>query len=168
MPKPDKQQDNSSAMPTRSSVGLSAAREAAAKAKARGKAKPACDDCRATMAFHAWERVDLPPSFNISVSFADWKLIPSGKRAVIELVTAEATVPSGEWIRLRMNTSLGSVPSNLDLVMSFQGNVGDKGIYVATHSLRVYSDNEISFTFNRDNATTTGSALICISGYIAG
>src|SRR3954454_22357638 len=44
----------------------------------------ACDDCRATTAFQAWHSVDLPPSFNVSVSFADWKIVPRGKRAVIE------------------------------------------------------------------------------------
>jgi hypothetical protein len=33
--------------------------------------------------------------------------------------------------------------------------------------LHAYTDNEIDFDINRDNATTSGSALICISGYIA-
>jgi hypothetical protein len=168
MPRPDKQQDNASTVPIRSSVQPPVKRGAPAPAKSRGKAKPTCDDCRATTAFHAWHNVDLQPAFNVTVSFADWNIAPKGKRAVIELVTAEAIVPSGEWIRLRMNTSLGSVPSNLDLVLTFQGNVGDKAVYVATHSLRAYTDNEIEFTINRDNANTTGSALICISGYIAG
>lgn len=127
-----------------------------------------CDDCRAMTAFQAWHSVDLTPSFNMEVSFADWKIIPKGKRAVIELVTAQIIVPSGEWARLRMYTSLGSVPSNLDLFLTFQGNVSDKTIYDATHSLRVYTDNDINFDINRDNATTSGSAMICISGYIVG
>lgn len=39
------------------------------------------------------------------------------------LVTASIIVPSGEWARLRMHTSLGTVPSNLDLFLTFQGNV---------------------------------------------
>jgi hypothetical protein len=102
------------------------------------------------------------------VSFADWKIVPKGKRAVIELVTAQIIVPSGEWARLRMYTSLGSVPSNLDLFLTFQGNVSGSAVYDATHSLRVYTDNDIDFDINRDNATTSGSALICISGYIVG
>jgi hypothetical protein len=102
------------------------------------------------------------------VSFADWKIVPKGKRAIIELVTAEIIVPSGEWTRLRMYTSLGSVPSNIDLFVTFQGNVEGNAVYVATHPLRVYTDNEIDFNINRDNATTRGSALICISGYIVG
>jgi hypothetical protein len=128
----------------------------------------ACEDCRATTAFQAWHSVDLSPSFNVGVSFADWKIVPKGKRAVIELVTAQITVPSGEWARIRMYTSLGSVPSNLDLFLTFQGNVSGNAIYDATHSLRAYTDSDVDFDINRDNATTSGSALICISGYIAG
>ena len=105
---------------------------------------------------------------NYFVSFADWNIVPKGKRAVIELVTAQIIVPSGEWARLRMYTSLGFVPSNLDLFLTFQGNVSGNAIYDATHALRAYTDNEIDFDINRDNATTSGSAVICISGYIAG
>jgi hypothetical protein len=127
-----------------------------------------CEDCRATTAFQAWHDLVLTPSFNVEVNFADWKIIPKGKRAVIELVTATIIVPEGEWVRLRFGTSLGTVPSNLDLFVTFQGNVFGNAVYVATHSLRAYSDNDIGFNINRDNATTEGSALICISGYIVG
>jgi len=151
----------------RKAVRAQTAKEAAQRSTLRTTAKGDCEDCRATTAFQAWHSVDLTPSFNVMVSFADWKIVPKGKRAVIELVTAQIIVPSGEWARLRMYTSLGSVPSNLDLFLTFQGNVGGEAIYDATHSLRVYTDNDIDFNINRDNATTTGSALICISGYIA-
>jgi hypothetical protein len=168
MAKQDKQTGKSYAAPTRSTVQASVAKEAASRSPLRTTAKGGCDDCRATTAFQAWHSVDLTPSFNVMVSFADWKIIPKGKRAVIELVTAEIIVPLGEWARLRMYTSLGSVPSNTDLFVTFQGNVGSNTVYHATHPLRAYSDNEIDFNINRDNATTTGSALICISGYIVG
>ena len=127
-----------------------------------------CDDCRAATAFQAWHSLDLTPSFNWLVSFADYGIPPAGKRAVIELVTAQIIVPAGEWARLRMYTSLGTQPSNLDLFLTFQGNVSGQAIYDATHSLRAYSDGPIEFDINRDNAETAGSALICISGYIAG
>jgi hypothetical protein len=110
----------------------------------------------------------MTPSFNWLVSFDDWNIVPTGKRAVIELVTAQIIVPDGEWARLRMYTSLGSVPSNLDLFLTFQGNVGGNAIYDATHSIRAYTDHDISFDINRDNATTSGSAMICISGYVVG
>jgi hypothetical protein len=67
-----------------------------------------------------------------------------------------------------MFTSLGSVPGNFDLFLTFQGNVSGNANYVATHPLRAYTDNLIEFNINRDNATTMGSALIAISGYIVG
>ena len=127
-----------------------------------------CEDCRATNAFQAWHSIDMTPSFNWLVSFDDWNIVPTGKRAVIELVTAQILVPEGEWARLRMYTSLGSVPSNLDLFLTFQGNVGGNAIYDATHSIRAYTDHDISFDINRDNATTSGSAMICVSGYVVG
>jgi hypothetical protein len=31
----------------------------------------------------------------------------------------------------------------------------------------VYSDHDVSFNINRDNAVTRGDAIICISGYLA-
>jgi hypothetical protein len=127
----------------------------------------ACEDCRATTAFQAWHSVDMTPSPSWGISFANWKIVPKGKRAVIELVTARITVPSGEWARLRMFTSLGTVVSNLDLFLTFQGDASGKAIYAATHSIRAYTDNEINFDIERDNATTRGSALICVSGYVA-
>ena len=131
-----------------------------------------CDDCRAKTAFQAWHDATLTPSYNYGIDFADWNIVPAGKRAVIELVTALVQVPVGEWARLRMYTSLGSVPSNLDLVLTPQGQPqylqpeGTVAVYVGTHSIRAYTDHDISFNVNRDNATTTGYALICISGYI--
>ena len=146
------------------------ARESGAQPRSalRTLASGTCDDCRANAAFQAWHSVDLTPSFNTFISFADWNIVPAGKRAVIELVTAQIIVPAGEWARLRMYTSLGSVPSNLDLFLTFQGNVGGSAIYDATLSVRAYTDHDIDFDVNRDNATTSGSALICVSGYIVG
>ena len=164
----EKEKDRFNATPVRRTEQVSSAKKSPKGSAARAKASKTCEDCRATTAFQAWHSADLTPSFNVGVSFADWKIVPKGKRAVIELVTAQIIVPSGEWARLRMHTSLGSVPSNFDLFVTFQGNVGGEAVYVATHSLRVYSDNSIDFNINRDNAVTTGSALICISGYIAG
>jgi hypothetical protein len=134
----------------------------------RSTAKGRCDDCRAETAFQAWHSIDMTPSYNWEVTFDDWNIVPPGKRAVIELVTAQIIVPAGEWARLRMYTSLGSIPSNLDLFLTFQGNVDGNAVYDATHSIRAYTDHDIDFDINRDNATTSGSALICISGYVVG
>jgi hypothetical protein len=133
----------------------------------RTTAPGACDDCRAVSAFQAWHDLELTPSSNWEVSFADYGIPPAGKIAVIELVTAQIIVPEGEWARLSMFTSLGTQASNLDLFLTFQGNVSGQSIYDATHSIRAYSDGTIEFDINRDNAETSGYALICISGYLA-
>jgi hypothetical protein len=127
---------------------------------------PSCDDCRALTAFQAWRSDDLSPSFNTIINFGNWGIPPTGKRAVIELVTASITVPHGERARLRMFTSLGSTPSNLDFVLTPQGTVSGKDVLVGTHSIRAYTDGLIEFDVNRDNAQTTGYVLICISGYL--
>lgn len=140
---------------------------ATSRSAVRHRVPPTCDDCRAATAFHAWHSQDLTPSFNWLISFADYGIPPAGKRAVIELVTAQIIVPAGESARLRMFTSLGSLPSNIDLFLTPQGGTPGQAVYVATHSLRAYSDGPIEFDVNRDNAETSGSALICISGYLA-
>jgi hypothetical protein len=163
-----KDKEKSIAPIVREAVHSPTSKDTLPRSAVRATAVGSCEDCRAATAFQAWHSVDLTPSFNVMVSFADWKIVPKGKRAVIELVTAQIIVPSGEWARLRMYTSLGTVPSNLDLFLTFQGNVSGNAVYDATHALRAYTDNDIDFDINRDNATTTGSALICISGYIAG
>jgi len=125
-----------------------------------------CDDCRVANAFHAWRDQHLGPSFNVGLSFTGIVNIPAGQRAVIELVTATIQVPHGESARLRLYTSLGSAPSNLDFILTLQGHVGGRDIFVATHSVRVYSDHLIEFNVNRDNAQTEGDAFICISGHL--
>jgi hypothetical protein len=125
-----------------------------------------CDPC-AGSAFQAWRDQHLTPSYNYFVDFSSWNLVPTGKRAVIELVTAEIVVPDGEWARLRMYTSLGSTPGNFDLTLKKQGVTGGRQIFVSTHALRVYTDHTIEFNVNRDNANTEGDAFIAISGHIA-
>lgn len=140
--------------------------EAVSRAVVRRKATGECD-CRALSAFHAWRDEPLPPAFNVAIDFNPaWGIPPAGKRAVIELVTATIYVPSGEFARLRMYTSLGFAASNLDFTLTPQGQVGGQQILMCTHAVRVYSDSLIEFNVNRDNAQTTGSAFICISGYL--
>jgi hypothetical protein len=65
-----------------------------------------------------------------------------------------------------MYTSLGMVPSNLDLALVSQGVAHGVQYWVATHQVRVYSDAVLEFNVNRDTAFTAGEALICVSGYV--
>lgn len=120
------------------------------------------DDSCALNAYQTWRSASLTPAYNYMISFS----IPAGKRFVIELVTASISVPGGETVRLRMYTGLGTSPSNLDLVVTPQGTVGGQAVFVATHALRAYAESLLQFNINRDNATTKGYALICLSGYL--
>ena len=66
---------------------------------------------------------------------------------------------------LRLFTSLGHAASNLDLVLTPQGEFLGLQRLVATHSLRVYSDRLIEFSVSRNDSETAGEALVGISGY---
>lgn len=110
-----------------------------------------------------WQEAQLAPSFNAEVSFQ----LPQGQRLVVELVTATIEVPAGESARLRMFTGFSNGQAgNFDLALTAQGIVNGQSVYVATHLLRAYADNLLAFNVNRDNASTPGSALICVSGYL--
>lgn len=138
-----------------------ARKEKVAKARApKPKAQP-CDNCAAD-AYLEWHDADLTPAFNFELGFNP----PAGQRLVIELVTATVEVPAGESARLRMFTGFSSGQAgNFDLTLTPQGVVGGNAVYVATHSVRAYTDGFLGFNVNRDNAQTAGYALICVSGY---
>jgi hypothetical protein len=121
-----------------------------------------CDKC-AGDAFLQWQEAPLEPSLNVEITFDP----PPDKRLVVEFVTATIEVPAGESARLRMFTGFSNGQAgNFDLALESQGIVNGQSIYVATHMVRAYTDNFLAFNVNRDNASTAGSALICISGYV--
>jgi hypothetical protein len=121
-----------------------------------------CQDYCALYPYLQWRDTNLTPSFNYEINFS----LPSGKRLVVELVTATIEVPAGESVRLRMFTGIGMTAGNFDLVVVAQGLAGGQAIWTATHSLRTYADSLLAFNINRDNAMTPGSALVCVSGHI--
>jgi hypothetical protein len=109
-----------------------------------------------------WQEAPLEPSFNVEITFD----LPQDQRLVVEFVTATVEVPAGESARLRMFTGFSNGQAgNFDLVLSPQGIVNGQSVYAATHMVRAYTDNFLVFNINRDNASTPGSALICVSGY---
>jgi hypothetical protein len=120
-----------------------------------------CDRC-AGDAFLQWQEAQLEPSLNVEITFSP----PQGQRLVIEFVTATIEVPAGESARLRMFTGFSNGQAgNFDLTLEPQGTVNGQSVYIATHAVRAYTDNFLAFNVNRDNASTPGSALICVSGY---
>jgi hypothetical protein len=138
-----------------------AAKKIAGVKPLKGKAKK-LEDLSALHAHHAWRSKNLSAAWNTMIMVP----VPAGKRLVIEFVTAQISVPAGETVRLRMHTGLGHTSSNFDLVMTPQGLVGGNSVFVATHTLRAYSDSKVKFSINRDNPHTKGNALVCVSGYL--
>jgi hypothetical protein len=121
-----------------------------------------CDTCAAG-AYLQWRDAQLTPSFNVEIPFT----APPGQRLVIEFVTATVEVPAGESARLRMFTGFSNGQAgNFDLALTPQGIRGGQSIYVCTHQVRAYTDGFLAFNVNRDNAATSGDALICVSGYL--
>jgi hypothetical protein len=121
-----------------------------------------CDTCAAD-AYLQWRDAQLTPSLNVDIPFT----APQGQRLVIEFVTATVEVPAGESARLRMFTGFSNGQAgNFDLALTPQGIRGGQSIYVCTHQVRAYTDGFLAFNVNRDNATTSGNALICVSGYL--
>ena len=102
MAKESAKQTNSVASRVQETTKSASAPAAQPRSAVRTMVTGTCEDCRATNAFQAWHSIDMTPSFNWLVSFDDWNIVPTGKRAVIELVTAQIIVPEGEWARLRM------------------------------------------------------------------
>jgi hypothetical protein len=125
--------------------------------------KPApCDTCAAD-AFLQWHDAQLEPSFNVEFTFD----LPQNQRLVVEFVTATVQVPAGQSARLRMFTGFSNGQAgNFDLALTPQGVVNGQSVYVGSHMVRAYTDGFLGFNVNRDNATTPGYALICVSGYV--
>jgi uncharacterized protein YoaH (UPF0181 family) len=148
----------SEAAPEHRAVATTEAPEAAAP---KPSASP-CDACAAN-AYTEWRAGQLAPAFNAGFSFTP----PKDRRLVIEFVTATVEVPAGESARLRMSTGYSSgQAANFDLALVQQGISGGTAVHVATHAIRAYTDGFLTFNINRDNATTAGHALICVSGYV--
>jgi hypothetical protein len=135
--------------------------ESAEIAAPKPSASP-CDACAAN-AYLEWHDAQLKPAFNFQFNFTP----PTGRRLVIELVTASIEVPAGESARLRMSTAVsGGQIGNFDLALVPQGISIGTAKHVATHAIRAYTDGLLTFNINRDNPTTAGYALISVSGYL--
>ena len=121
-----------------------------------------CDTCAAD-AFVLTFEADLPPSYNAEYLFT----LQESQRRVIEFVTATVEVPAGESARLRMYTGLSNgAAGNFDLALTPQGIAEGQSVYVCTHQVRLYTDGFLGINVNRDNATTSGTVLMSVSGYL--
>lgn len=123
------------------------------------------DEARVENAFHSWRSHHLAGGPSSLIDFRG--TVPAGKRALVTLVSAIVDVPAGGAARLHMHTSVGAVPSDLDLTLTGRGRaVGGGDVLFATHAVRAHSDGVVEFAVSRDDASCGGDAFICISGYL--
>jgi hypothetical protein len=98
-------------------------------------------------------------------------VVPANKRLVIELITGEIFVPTGQLIRVHVVTqaSGSNLPShalNFNTKLSFTGS---QDIYVATLPVRLYADpgTPVLLEVQRDSETgSSGTAEVTFSGYL--
>jgi hypothetical protein len=95
--------------------------------------------------------------------------IPTGKRLVIENVSADAEIPAGEKIVLSVVTRLdASTPSNSVsnfIVLSEQGVFGDKSIFAANHKTLEFAAVQLSVIARPTFLSGTGFATVNLSGH---
>jgi len=121
------------------------------------------DGC-ALNAFHISQSFDISePALNHECDIQ----APAGKRLVIELITARIYVAQGYSVSLllspRLTTPTNQI-NNLALTVSLQGVYAGKALYVATHSVRTYSDGVLSFNIECSDQIAA-YADFGISGY---
>jgi hypothetical protein len=103
--------------------------------------------------------------------FVDLVAVPAGKRAVIETVTVETQLPSGQKPQIMIITTSGGTSVNHWVTLTPQPPepAGGKDSFSATLSMRLYADpmTSIQFFLGRVAAGYTGDngAEVTISGY---
>jgi hypothetical protein len=100
--------------------------------------------------------------------------VPNGKVAVVELITAEATLPPGQQaLYLQVSAHL-TIPGHNDSGTTFNvvmipagSDVNGNGVFVATQPVRIYcekNENMMAAIF-RSSVSGTGGGGVQISGY---
>ena len=87
--------------------------------------------------------------------------VPAGKRAVIETITVQVSVPPGQTPQAELNLHQLSLTRHGPFL-------GDGDLWTGTHSVRIYSDPEQvrAVGFARFPAAGDASALFTITGYL--
>jgi hypothetical protein len=94
--------------------------------------------------------------------------VPSGKRLVIETVTARCYVPPGQVPFIELTTVLGTSPIDHFLAPVKTGVFGSSEIFAATNAVRLYADagTIVTFRFSRSLSTGLAGCSLTISGYL--
>ena len=101
--------------------------------------------------------------FNETVSFT----VPAGKRLVIETVSANAAMPTGQKAIINVATVGGGQNGRAWLALAEQGNVSGLDRYAVAQSLRMYADplTTVAFQVVRSGAASTASFNFSVAGY---
>lgn len=88
--------------------------------------------------------------------------IPAGKRLVVELVTVEAYVPSGQ------RATRAYIGLNHRLTLDPQGTESVFDLFAGTHSMRLYIGPNQNFSVHvyRNSSAGTGTYFVTVSGYL--
>ena len=91
--------------------------------------------------------------------------MPSGKRWIVETVTARADLEPGDTPN-RIEITTGFLIDH-SISVSKQGmSLDGKEVYVGTHYIRAYAETNVPVLFSRGNTSGGAFAVITISGYL--
>ncbi|MGB8910102.1 MAG: hypothetical protein WCC84_15260 [Candidatus Cybelea sp.] len=119
------------------------------------------------IAFQAAVQIDLPNGTEGQNGFV---AVPSGKRLVIEYVSGEAFLPTGQTCLFSVITTIGgaSVGTSHYLVSYAMGNFGAPDCFVAGQVVRLFADpgTTVMLRADRDAASGAGIARMSLSGQL--
>jgi hypothetical protein len=103
-----------------------------------------------------------------SPSLRQVSTVPAGKRLVIEFVTADINVPTGQYVDLAIITRIGNASTGFRIQLDKVQNINGNDIYVTSQPVKLYTDENrnIEMYINRYPFTGTGHATVMCSGHI--
>jgi len=94
--------------------------------------------------------------------------VPAGKRLVIEFVTADISIPAGQYVDLAIIVRIGNASTGFRIKLDKIQNVNGSDIYITSQPVKLYTDENrnIEMYINRYPFTGTGHATVMCSGHI--
>lgn len=93
--------------------------------------------------------------------------IPKGKHLVIETVSVNVDVTSGNSIYAQVDYTTGGIGGNVFLPLAYSYTESGYDTYVATASVRVYADPGSTVRLSTSSPTgSTGTDFLSVSGYL--
>jgi hypothetical protein len=94
--------------------------------------------------------------------------VPAGKRLVIEFITADIFVPSGQYVDCSLIARLGNASTGFRIKLDKIQNVNGSDVYVTSQPAALYTDENrsVEMYINRSPFTGTGHAVVMCSGHL--